>query len=403
MGEKKHCRKCTDEYTIHCLPYSIHRPGRYCLSKNFAWADNMKSAITIESHDVILNFNERRISVSVATTVPVILIQNSQDVIVNNAHIEAIDAAVYAVEGLDIISSSNITLNSPVSRNLNFALYTELVDGLTVNKLYLKNDLSNVVTSILFNNSINVKYYDAQVINGRSIIRESENVDVQRMQVKNEGRRAIQVDSIVGRGVFTAPLRISTNIKIADSQFFTTGQFQTVAIVGLPLGATLSNFSYPVRNITLENNNIFSRDSAAVLLQYTFGGTFKNNQIYGLVGISVSGEGNLIQNNNVKAEQPQGEGILVESPFALPLFSSKHNTVDGNNVSGFAIGYADRMALGTEAFCTVFKSNVAVGNTNNFFINTSPPQNSFYASDNISHCQTLPLFELVHFVVNREV
>ncbi len=405
MDKKKRCRKCTDEYTIHCLPYTINKPGRYCLSKNFAWADNEKSAITIESRNVILNFNERRIQVSVATTVPIILVQNSQDIVLNNIDIEAIESATYQVEGLDIISSNNITINNPVFLNLNFALYTELCENVNVNDLRLKNDLPNVTTSILFNNSTNIKYYDSQVINGRSIIRESENVDVQRIQVKNISRRAIQVDSVVGK-VGTAslqPLKISNNVKIANSEFFVSGQIQTVGIVGLPLGAGIGPYSYPVKNVVLENNNIFSENNLGVLFQYSLGGTVKNNQVYGLSGLAVSGEGNLIQNNTVKAEQPQGQGIVVESPFALPLLPTKHNTVDGNTVSGFAIGYADKMAPGTEAFCTIFKNNVASGNANNFFINTSPPQNSFYASNNISHCQTLPLFELVNFIVDREI
>ncbi len=403
--KKKHCRKCVDEYKIHCLPYTINKPGRYSLNKNFAWADNEKSAISIESHNVTLNFNERRIQVSVPSTVPLISVQNSKDIVLNNLRLEAIESATYNVEGLNMINSNNITLNSPTFLNLNFALYTESCESINVNKLYLKNDLPNVGTSILFNNCTNVKYHDSQAINGKTIVRECENVDFQNLQVKNQDRRAIQVDSVIGRKgeKESFPLKISNNVKIANSQFFVSGQTQTISVLGLPAGGGIGPHAYPVKNLILENNSIISENNLAILVQYGLGCCIKNNQIYGLSGISLSGEGNLIQNNLIKSEQPQGHGIVIESPLSLPLFPTTHNTIDGNTVSGFAVGYADIVSSSTESFCTIFKNNIASGNANNFFINTSPSQSSFYAASNVSHFQVMPLFELVNFIVDREI
>ena len=475
---KPKCNKCVVEYTIRSLPYTISKPGQYCLCKDFVWADATQSAITVlNTENVVLNFNQRKIETTVATTFPVVLVQGSTDVVLHDVHLTATGAGIYLVEGVDVISSNDVNIHSPVLLNLNFALYTEASNGVNVYHLYLKNDLPNVSTSILFYDTVHVKFYDAEITNARTTIRESEEVDIQRMSVKNSGapgRRCLQIDSLVGKAtaINLPPLRISNNIRVAYSIFSGARNAGTVLLLGLPVvntttisalsdGQTLPQavinvastagfptsgainietslgfelvtytgitatsftgalgglglmstgglvnqglpgalFDYPVRSVLIENSIMKTEASQmGIGLQHSFGCTVRDNQVYGVLdsdGIFISGSGNRVQNNTVRGEVlgALSRGIILETAFSDTLGSlfSKHNTVDNNAVSGFDIGFIDTgIELASQALCTVLKSNVAVGNVQNYVINTGAPQFTFYAVDNIDHCQAPP-------------
>jgi hypothetical protein len=95
--KKKKCGKCVSKYVIHCLPKTITKPGYYCLAKDFTWPDPDRSAITINLpnktlENVVLDFNQRKITTDVASEHPLVVVTNVTDVQLLNVHLEAVGA-----------------------------------------------------------------------------------------------------------------------------------------------------------------------------------------------------------------------------------------------------------------------------------------------------------------------
>jgi len=221
--QKKHCKKCVEKHVIKCLPYHIHKPGHYCLGKDFQYDRTDKSAITIEPSagqtldNVVLDFNQRKITTNIQSEISLIKVENVVDIKLNNIHLEAIGEAQDQSFGIEILNSHNVELNSSVLLNLNsFSLYAEGVDGLSISNLFLENLVARSAALYAFD-CRNVSYFDSKILNGRSRFSGGVGFHVKNLisQVDSDivgpSSRWLQFDSASGETSFAKSIIISAS------------------------------------------------------------------------------------------------------------------------------------------------------------------------------------------------
>jgi len=404
-------RKCSKKYIIKCLPYTIHKPGNYCIAKDFVWSDPTKSAITVTSDNVVLDFKTRVLTTTVSSDLPLILVNGVTDVVLENIHIKAIGDAKYLSDGIEIRDSCNVVVESASLINLNVALFTDHVNGLDIDHLYLKNELPEPSESLILNDSENIKFHDSFTTRARCVLRQCESVDVRNIETSGLVlSECLRVDSLNGGknrnfDFSVPPLRISQHIRISNNIFINAGEDIGIGILLASFVNAIPDqpFQYPIRNVTIENNVI---QATLAIFMNADGSVANNNTIqafangFGVGGMIVGGEGNTIKNNDISALYPNGGspndfiswGIVHVAPQFQNL-GTKYNTIDHNTVSGFTYGYTDNINffLPNESFCTVFKNNVAYGNVTNFDITLGAPTETVYALDNIDACPIVPI------------
>lgn len=431
---KKHCKKCVDKRIIKCLPVTIDKSGHYCLGKDFVWS-NTGSAITVNADNVVLDFNQRRIRVDSPTDSPLLLVENSKDVVLSNVHLEGIMAGKFAAPGIKVVSSKLVNVNSPVFHNLGkggfdeSSLYAEGVNGLNVSNLYLKND-GEEIPSIAFhaigvNNSSNVTILDSQITNGVTLLQNVVNLDILKCQVDNSSVPVefIQRGFVIASDT-TLPGQATSNVRVTDCNV-SVRDWYGVFVASFPFDTT-----EPLSNVLIENNIFNNIDGGAELFggkgiylqgvkdcdvrnnvvstsnsgQFDTGSGIElfgsqnssvvNNTVFvnkgSFYGIALFGDdfepiftttGNTVSNNRVTRDDSVSQGIT--SGIFIDSFPeieyAKLNTVSNNVVSGFDVGIADRdsnFSATATASCNVFSNNVENGNVENFLVDTSAPANN---------------------------
>jgi len=408
--EKRCCKKkCVKKYVIKSLPYVIDKPGQYCLCKDFTWTLNeTNSGITVlNTENVVLDFKQKKITVVKPDPIPdpepvylpTVLAQNSIDVVFQNVHLEAVDAAVNTAPGLHIFDCANVNVRSPYFINMgeffdNAALRVSTSSDVNVSKLILENFTSGLFHyGIVFDNVNKFTMTEAQVLGSVVYFTNSKNGDILRCQVNN-----LEADNL-NRGIViesdnVEPGIISSNIRVAECNIRVKDWY----------GIWVADFGEPVfepefasQNIVIENNAILADEGGSpfpgtgIYLQITSDVVVRNNKI------QVSGEANpdfgataaisiydssrcAVENNSVTCVKGAQLGIEIFGDDTLPSISSA-NTIRGNVVNCFDVGYTESNV----AECTLFSNNIANGNVSNYLINTADPVKSVRIN-NIEGC-----------------
>ena len=257
---KCHSKKtttCTKTKVICHLPYPITKSGHYCLGKDFTWSDSTQSAIKITADNVVLDFNHRLIETTVATTNSVVSADGVKDLVLNNVHIKAVGDAEYSAEGIDVIDSNNVYLKSASLINLSIAFFTDRVNGLVIDNLYLKNEVPIEdfgVQNLLLNNSDNIKFHDSFTSGARCILRQCISADVRNIETSGlVFQECLRVDSLNGGkdqsfDFSVPPLRISEHIRITNNIFRNIGRGIGVNLAGFVNAIPNQEFQYPVHS-----------------------------------------------------------------------------------------------------------------------------------------------------------
>ncbi len=379
MGKHHHCKKlkCTEKHIISCLPYHIYESGQYCLGKDFTWTDSTKSAITINADNVVLDFNQRTITSSVASSFPLISANGSNDLVLNNVHLKTTGDAAYSIDGIDVRDCAALTVNSPRLINLRVGLYTESVKGVEIHHLYLENEdpESSYTVPLLIYLCDDIKLYDSVVENARTYFGSAVNADIQRLQAHNRGNgRALQFASTPIEDKFfgTGPSpRTTTNVKVSGCELISDNNIGLFAF-----GSGSGEFEYTNQDFLIENNFIQGAN-IGLLLQYFYSGALiKCNQIRQTnrdfsAGIEVfGGEGIRIQDNNISTfsnpfilEVSGNIGLLMAGN---EIFLCRYNFIDNNTVTGAGLGFNDGAIIGVPSACNIFRDNMATGNQINY-------------------------------------
>ena len=375
----KTAKKCVCERKIEKLPYVISKPGQYCLCKDFVWDDSTQAAITILNvENVVLNFNQKKITNNTPTTLGVIAVQNSTNVELINIHLQGINGS----RGIVSTNSNNLHISKFQILDFNPAIQTFGGDNLVISNFYIKN--ASPVSgqrSIFVNETNDVNISDGTIINGRLVFQtntglaSSQQVVVEKLKINNSlgilfGARALQSFGY-------------NNVLVKNNELI--GANDVTLIVSGPISQPIVYSA----NIVVENNLVYALAGRAFQAQQVDGMTLRNNQLK-----TVTGNGSnfnmvnraLIDNNNISGQQiPIPGGIAMT--FAGDQQSSYFNTAKNNFVSGYAIGYSDNSGAVFAALCTTFFENVATGNTKNFDL-IHPTTISI---DNISGCEIAPI------------
>jgi hypothetical protein len=300
------------------------------LGSDFEWNDNTQSAITItNTKNVKLQFNQRKIDVIVPTTTPVLLVQGSEDVVLDDVHIDGSRAGgdVYAVH-IDGTSElcKNITFNNPVlvevgsgiaPANTAWVLRAQSVNGLKVLEPYFWNTVTKL-EGVYFEDCMNVKYNDGNITNVRSRFRSCLRVDMLRNNYSNTVAGVGGSSRCVMTGSFGASRERSDNIRISENNFFSVD------------GNSL--FIQDTDNSVIDKNTLdsFGSNDGSIFLDETFNCTISNNTLVGLIG-SFDGETNLkVVNNHITAVP------VPDFLGAIDLAYSTRCVVEGNTIVGDA-------------------------------------------------------------------
>ena len=355
----KHCKKCVEKHVIKCLPYNIHKPGQYCLGKDFTWSDAAQSAITITADNVVLDFNQRVITITVESFVPLVLVDGVTDVVLDNVHLKATGVAQNQSVGISLQSSNNVEVNDAVLLDLNnSSLVANFVNGLSLTNLYVKNLISRTF-AVSFFNCKNISHFDGKISGARNLFVDCSIVTIERLQLDN----SFAESGLSGpdRGV---QISRSSNVIIKDSNLHAGN---AVIIFGTYDGET---DTYIDLNLLVENNVIKTTvgDSAGIFLIRGSGFTFRGNQIKSLGdffapgGIQVvAGRHGTVSNNTVIGNLSNPSWGIA---FASIYGPAGYMNVNDNFVTNSYTGYADH-AFGLQATCCVFKNNVGTGNVDN--------------------------------------
>ena len=409
----KHCKKCVEKHVIKCLPYSIHKSGQYCLGKDFHWSDAAQSAITITADNVVLDFNQRVITITVATTNSVVYADGVKDLVLDNVHLETSGDGSYAADGVDIRNSSAVTINSPRFFNNRIALYTEVVKGLEIHDLYLENEDASLSPSlpILLYLVDNLKFFDSSVKNGRTLIGAPLNADIQRLQSHNSipsrftGKCLEFFSSTVVNKVFTntVPIRTSSNVHVSECELISENGIALFAFGQSP-GQFGLDFAETNELFLIENNVITGgglAGSAIDLQNFRSGAIVKCNQLKTTgnfaAGVLAYGKDIRIQNNNIICDAPESLniGILLFAPDLVAFPEGKRSEycfVDNNSVTGASFrGFTENFA-GRGTYCAIFKDNMATGNVVNYSFD--PVTYGTVESNNLESCVTVEVESL---------
>jgi hypothetical protein len=379
---------------INSLPFAISSSGDYILGSDFLWADSSQSAITINASRVKLDFVGKKIQTNVASTFPIVSISgNIEKIYLKNIYLEAIESAVNSSAGIKIFGAKDVTLSAATLLNLGgnglTSLYAEEVERCRIEGLNLRNTTSVVSISLFIYNSKYVKFYDSEVVNGRSVIRQCKNVSVKRLRSDNSASlsgskgRCIQIDSLVGLTPVSpfpvAANQLSDGVKISHCKLVSgagTG-VSSIILVGIPLGFVINGQpsvnDFPIYNIFIENNECVTIGSESIYIQYVIGYEIFCNEILsentgnpigpdgptkpaGIV-LQTSSKG-IVNENTVQGKNTADSlGISVQS--SIPNYLSKNNLVECNKVEGFTYLYSDNQVNvpDTNAKYTVFHNN----------------------------------------------
>lgn len=443
----KHAKQCVEKKVIRCLPYLITKPGYYCLGKDFTWSDASQSAITVTADNVVLDFNQRKITTDVASVFPFVKVEDSVDVVLKNVHLEAVDTGKYLRGGISIQNCKNVVVDSPVLLNLdgqfasltNNALACVSTEGLEVFNLYLKNDNDSVRTNgINFDDVKSLIFRDSKVYNVRTLCQNSQNTDFLRLHIDNNGSsasiRGLQIDTNLDSPFFNIP---AENVRVAECNIKVKNTGLGIFIASFPSGLDSNLY---IRNVVIENNIIIgatyqyaiivfiavnggiirgnsfdlinggnaNSSSGGMILDSSIGLTVSQNNFYiksnvkntFCVGIlvegsssSLNGATNLISENNIiKTGEPiatYDTGISFWDSSATGIVI--YNTVERNNISGFQYGIIDDFSRINSvpdiyARCTIFSNNFSNGNGQNYSYDTSDPVNSIFLDNNVDGC-----------------
>lgn len=383
-------KQCVKKKVICSLPYTINKPGEYCLGKNFEWSDPTRSAIIVNSDNVVLNFNEKLIETKIDSTEPLVKIENSKDVELNKVHLKASESVDQSF-GISLVSCCNVSVNKASLLNLNnFSLFADEINGLKIQDLFLKNSVARE-NGVLIKNSLNITYTYSKVTNARSRFIGSENIIVDNLQAELLGAyepassnqtRALQFE------------QLSKNFQVRNSNLVAQ---ETIDVFG---DYDSETDEYIPLNFIIEQNVLkaLSGNASGIVLIGADAFTIRKNQItcnsdgnIGTGGIVIlSGRHGTISDNMISANLVSFNwGILIASLFG----QSGYFTVKENFVTHGEIGYTDNASAfgpGTEATCVVFKDNIGTGNIiNNNFIDPTTIE-----SNNIFGCELLEMQNL---------
>lgn len=437
MGHCKDSKKCENKYVIRCLPCTISKPGHYCLGKDFLWNSTLQSAITVNSDNVVLDFNQRKITANSESTIPVLLVEGVKDVVLNDVHLEGANGGKLASSGLKIASSSSVKVNSPVFYNMgngsyeNASLVAENVNGLEVFKLYLKNDGESLpfdsFAGISINSSYNVTVVDSKITNGIVVFENVVNATILKSEIDNFNVPAgFEQRGIIISSDSDKQGEVTNNVRISDCSIRVRDWY------GIFLASFPFDTETPLYNVMVDNNTIVKGDGGAetysgygIYLQGANNCDIRNNLVtvegdsvaFALgTGIYLYGSQNSsVTNNTVSVNSGSPYGILLFGDDSTPIFTTSRNTISGNKiardnsissavtlgicldsfpdydyckfntisnntVTGFDDGVSDRdsnfVGFAT-ASCNVFADNIANANVNNFLIDTSSPPDNF--------------------------
>ena len=446
MGHHKdHCKKlkCEEKHIIKCLPYHISCPGHYCLGRDFEWDQSEVVAITIKADNVVLDFNQRKIKASAAGVdpfLPVLLVEESSDVVLNNVDIEGVGAGKYSRGGLVINQSSKVTVNSAILKNLGVGqnssgeTFTALSSNdLTISNLIETNDNDVVegggVIGFIVYGCSNVMFKDSKLRNTRALINNVQNVLISRVQIDNSDASGIRGFQIQTDGSFTFGGKKTDGVRVNECEVRTLNALG-IFVASFPI---LPKPDQLTRNVLIENTTVQTVGDDSILLQIVDDCQVKNCLCHVdngegtfTAGIFILiGNRNIIENNTIECTNGADVGIGFEdylggnpvnteanvirgnlisrddSPLSgnlsAPLGSygiiglgagfGRYNTVDRNVVSCFTFGYSDASLIDEPfpASCTIFSNNVANGNVVNFDVTEDAPINSLLVN-NIKGC-----------------
>jgi hypothetical protein len=406
--KKKKCGKCVDKYVIHCLPKEITKPGEYCLAKDFTWSDPTKSAITIKNtENVVLNFNQRKITTDVASAHPLVLVDNVTDVQLLNVHLQAVGAGKYSRGGISIQNSilnarnRNILLESAILLNLdgqddsvtNNALVCVNTDGLEVTELYLKNDKDSVRTNgIYFDSIISLIFRDSKIYNARTLCQNSQNTDFLRLHINNTGSSStsgLQIAVATFSQFFKLFFIFAKNVRVADCNINVTNGAFGISIATLTGG--LDEYFF-ISDVVIENNIVSGTDKVYLIsFEAVNSGIIRGNScnfmtgddtdssiyvisLFSARGITVS-QNNIFIKSDYSTVHPQIGiyGIIVGTTDRHIKIPSSANLISENNIyksnnilipglTSFydvGIGFRDMLKSGLVKYNTVERNNVS--------------------------------------------
>ena len=378
MGKK--C-ECVEKHVISKLPYTITKPGHYCLGKSFTWSDNTQSAITIlNTNNVVLSFNQRKITTTLSSTFAVVQVVGSTDVKLNDVDLES---TANPSRGLEILAnSSNIKISKPILTNFstNLAIYNS--STIVIECPIIKNVVpASFGVDVLMTNDVTIK--NGHVVNSR-------------IRFSGPGERVYMegtfIDNSAGSGTAGRAFQTFDYDIVHVYKNHLKGRADTLVLSGpFPGFVTFADASTSF----IVEDNIIESFNGGMVIQLANGYTIRNNQITLLqdgpfvTGIVVfTSLHGLIDNNNVSGVfEPltTSQGISIfKGSFVTP--TSHYNTVKNNFVSGFGVGYADHFHGTDNAKCTTFAYNVGTGNLVNFGL-IDP---STIDVNNISGCEAIP-------------
>ena len=372
-------KKCVCERVIMKLPYVISKPGQYCLCRDFVWDDNTQAAITIlNTENVVLNFNQKKITNNTATTLGILSVQNSTNVELINVHLQGVNGS----RGIVLTNSTNISISKFQIFDFNPAIQTAGGNVLQISDFYIRNNAPiSGQRSMFINDTNDVTIKRGSVLNGRLVLMtttaqaSSQQVSIEKLKINNSagiqtGARALQTFGY-------------NNVRIAENELIGAGD--VTLIVSGPISSPIVYAS----NMVVENNLIRSLTGTGFQAQQVDGISVRDNQIKTLAGngsnFNMVNRAS-ISNNNISGNQVPVVNTIGMS-FAGDQVSSFYNTAKNNFVSGYDNGYADNSGLLFPAICTTFFENVATGNFDNYDL-IHPTTISV---DNISGCEIAPI------------
>jgi hypothetical protein len=405
-------KDCTKTRVISKLPYNISEAGDYCLASSFTWSDPTRSAITVSNGQglldgVSIDFGTQSITVTVASNFPVISISNASNIRLSNVSILGVRGGQYTADGVEILSSSDVVIESPNFQNLRLGLYVESVTGLTVKKLFLSNDvaLADRGNSILIYNSTQIDFWDAKVSSATVYFSSVENVDIRRLKSNNFNVSAVNC-LVIASNAFTnkivdnsIPSPLPTkNVYIGHSELLGVDWDRSDVELGACLLVKGSDICNETNNGVIIENNIITAQIRGIEVWNTNGGILRGNQVRTLqnsagLGLSscieVSAQGWRIENNNIGAELPDiarlfQAGIIMSNPHCEPPVEvGSYNSIVNNTATGLTDAFRDIDG----GQCNVYRDNISTGNDLNYNVNVT--LNTFLPS-NVSGCTGSP-------------
>lgn len=401
-NSKKTFQAPCNTHVIKSLPYTIEKPGYYCLSRSFIWTDNTRSAITIKDTDnVHLNFESSKLSINSPGEIPVVGVDSCQNVTIIGISIEAVGSAVFASSGLSITNSEGVNIIGGDLLNITgvdfvdrFSLKVENCEDLRIECLSVTNNFDDYVAAenifradVMIKNCIHVTLDNCVFEQAQLQTYQVENLDI--TGLKSDVSKIVSGGCIiiVSRRGTDIPLRQTRNIKIKDCHLKSSELFSAGA--GIYVRGDRRNEYPSVQNAVIESNTIIAPTGIAIWLdEYVTGFLVKNNSMIlgdSLVesdpvfdfadGMDIANcSRGTIDGNKISAVDSNvaTSGILLfggDDTGTIPPAVTEHLTIINNSISGCSyLGYSDNLFdfFPDASFGCVFKDNVAAGNLVNY-------------------------------------